>query len=380
MRWKTAGGLLLVVAIVVGAALLLARYREERARRTREEAMASLEQAYQANEYTRIADLAAKLLEQAKDFPNRERVVYLKAHAAHHLNAPDEAAAWEELLKRYPDSSYAAEALLGLGRLAMEEGDIANARVHLEALLAKEPTGPPGDEALLALARLEDEAGNQEAARELYMRILSASPDPDTERRARERLSALNRPGVFGSGDSEFNQPYAVQLGDKLVSIAAAHQTTVELLERLNPGVGVLHEGQVLTVPRAGGVRLVVDKSLLVVSVFSRREGTDGRFMLCYPIGLPEGGERKTSGEYVVSSVRNVYSPREDGSYGTLGSRYIELQLAASGDSSLRVALHGTNDPSSIGRVSGANSIRLRNADIEELYAFARAGTPVTVR
>jgi lipoprotein-anchoring transpeptidase ErfK/SrfK len=42
-------------------------------------------------------------------------------------------------------------------------------------------------------------------------------------------------------------------------------------------------------------------------------------------------------------------------------------------------AIHGTNDPSSIGRAVSWGCIRMRNADIVELFAHVRIGTPVIV-
>jgi tetratricopeptide (TPR) repeat protein len=379
MRWKAAGAMLLVAAIVVGAALVLSRYREERAQRSREQNLALLEEAYQASEADRMAALAEALLAEGDRCPNPERVLYLKARAAHQLNRPDEVAVWQMLLDRYPESPYAAEALLILGRSAVEQGEADKARTYLKALLEKVPSGPQADEALLALARLEEESGNQEAAREQYERIVAGNPDSTVRKKTLERLSGMNRSALFSPGENEFNQLYTVVLGDKLITIAGKFDTTVDLLEGLNPGVDVLHEGQILTVPRPGGLRIVVDKAELLLSVYSNREGTQGRFLICYSIGLPEHEDRKLSGEYVVGKVKNVYSPREDGTYGTLGSRYIELELGKSGEST-RVAFHGTNDPSDVGRVGGVNSIRLRNSDVEELYPLARSGTPVTVR
>ena len=42
--------------------------------------------------------------------------------------------------------------------------------------------------------------------------------------------------------------------------------------------------------------------------------------------------------------------------------------------------IHGTEDPSSLGKESSAGCIRLRNEDIEVLFDFAPYGTEVVVR
>jgi lipoprotein-anchoring transpeptidase ErfK/SrfK len=41
--------------------------------------------------------------------------------------------------------------------------------------------------------------------------------------------------------------------------------------------------------------------------------------------------------------------------------------------------IHGTNEPSSIGKAASSGCIRMLNADVEELYNFVKVGTVVTV-
>jgi hypothetical protein len=44
------------------------------------------------------------------------------------------------------------------------------------------------------------------------------------------------------------------------------------------------------------------------------------------------------------------------------------------------IALHGTNDPASIGQAASHGCVRLRNADARRLLRLAPAGTPVLIR
>ena len=41
--------------------------------------------------------------------------------------------------------------------------------------------------------------------------------------------------------------------------------------------------------------------------------------------------------------------------------------------------IHGTNEPSSIGKAASSGCIRMQNGDVEELYNFVKLGTVVTV-
>ena len=43
------------------------------------------------------------------------------------------------------------------------------------------------------------------------------------------------------------------------------------------------------------------------------------------------------------------------------------------------LGIHGSKDPSSIGKSVSAGCVRMHNADVEELYGLLPVGTPVTV-
>jgi lipoprotein-anchoring transpeptidase ErfK/SrfK len=60
-----------------------------------------------------------------------------------------------------------------------------------------------------------------------------------------------------------------------------------------------------------------------------------------------------------------------------LGARALYL-FADGGDTSYRI--HGTNTPKSIGREASSGCIRMRNADVEELYERVEKGALVVVR
>jgi lipoprotein-anchoring transpeptidase ErfK/SrfK len=55
------------------------------------------------------------------------------------------------------------------------------------------------------------------------------------------------------------------------------------------------------------------------------------------------------------------------------------MGAAAMGLSRGNYAIHGTNDPSSIGRFVSHGCIRMHNADVLDLYSRVSIGTPVYV-
>ncbi|WP_235782081.1 L,D-transpeptidase [Paenibacillus senegalensis] len=86
-----------------------------------------------------------------------------------------------------------------------------------------------------------------------------------------------------------------------------------------------------------------------------------------YPVGL--GGDRTPEGEYVISE--KVVNPRGKNK-GEFGSRGMTL-------SDTLYAIHGTNQPSSIGLDQSLGCVRMLEEDLQELYSFASKGTKVRI-
>lgn len=86
-----------------------------------------------------------------------------------------------------------------------------------------------------------------------------------------------------------------------------------------------------------------------------------------YPVGL--GGERTPEGDYVITE--KVVNPRGQNK-GEFGSRGMTL-------SDTLYAIHGTNQPSSIGLDQSLGCVRMLEEDLQELYSFVSIGTGVRI-
>ncbi len=91
----------------------------------------------------------------------------------------------------------------------------------------------------------------------------------------------------------------------------------------------------------------------------------DGALVKSYPVAVgsvltptPQGSFR------VINKSKNPGGP-----YGT---RWMGL-------SKPHIGIHGTNDPSSIGRPASHGCIRMQNKDVEALYDLVPIGTPVKI-
>lgn len=102
--------------------------------------------------------------------------------------------------------------------------------------------------------------------------------------------------------------------------------------------------------------------------------------ILDVPIGVGKGQTPTPNGVYYITEL--LKPPTPGSTYGTYAyglSGFSEV-LKRFGGGDGQVGIHGTNDPSSIGKDVSHGCIRLNNADIEKLVPTLPLGTPVEVR
>jgi lipoprotein-anchoring transpeptidase ErfK/SrfK len=128
----------------------------------------------------------------------------------------------------------------------------------------------------------------------------------------------------------------------------------------------------------AQSLALVVDLSERQVFLY---EG--GVLQTQYPIAIGREGWETPTGEFHVLSMQvdpiwqnPITGEIVPSGYGNpLGSRWIGFWL----DGTHQIGFHGTYQEELIGQAVSHGCIRMRNADVEALYAQVNLGTPVTV-
>jgi len=85
-----------------------------------------------------------------------------------------------------------------------------------------------------------------------------------------------------------------------------------------------------------------------------------------YPIAVGKMLSSTPTGDYIIINK----APNPGGPYGT-------MWMSLSKDS---YGIHGTNNPSSIGKAVSLGCIRMYNRDVEELARTLPIGTPVSIR
>jgi len=198
----------------------------------------------------------------------------------------------------------------------------------------------------------------------------------------RERLAALaDRSQLSGQvvPEDPYSKTYQVAKGDAVARIAQRFLIPAELVVKLNQlaSANVIREGQTLKVIQ-GPVNIEIYKSRHELQVW-----LDKVCLRTYPIAI--GASNKTpDGTFVVKSkMKNPpYQPQHKSPSAfkaagapdnPLGSRWIDIGN--------HYGIHGTIDPTSIGRDVSEGCIRMHNKDVEELFDMVVAsGTKVTIK
>jgi TolA-binding protein len=100
------------------------------------------------------------------------------------------------LLKSYPDSVFADNALYAAGRLAFENGDLNQARFHMSRVVHDYPKGNKAVSALYALGSIDMRENKVQDARREFMRVREMYPGSPEAARVAMQLKILERKAV----------------------------------------------------------------------------------------------------------------------------------------------------------------------------------------
>lgn len=176
---------------------------------------------------------------------------------------------------------------------------------------------------------------------------------------------------------------YHVKGGDSLLKLAIANNTTMEAVRKssgMAAGDNIIRPGQTLSIYN-GKWSVKVSKSRCRLYVYD-----DGRLFKFYTVSIGRQ-DRTPAGTFELGSkVRNPdwYNKGRKYEYGSpeniLGTRWMALNPTGSTSQDLKgYGIHGTNDPASVGKPASNGCVRMRNEDVDELFAITPMKTPVEV-
>jgi lipoprotein-anchoring transpeptidase ErfK/SrfK len=132
---------------------------------------------------------------------------------------------------------------------------------------------------------------------------------------------------------------------------------------------------------RARAVRLVKVRTRIVVDLSARKIELyrDGRRILRMPAAVGSPVTPTPTGDFYVNQkllAANPAGPFGPGALGISAFSPVLRHWAQGGP----IAIHGTNDPASIGRAVSHGCVRVSNDNLVRLWNHTPAGTPVEIR
>jgi L,D-transpeptidase ErfK/SrfK len=159
---------------------------------------------------------------------------------------------------------------------------------------------------------------------------------------------------------------HTVKRGETLSIISANYRVSLQRLYAANPGVGQLQVGQKIQIPNLPEPSTIPFSIQISVSKRRLTLFNDGRLVKIFPIAVGKMVTNTPTGDFVI--VNRQYNP--GGPFGVLW-----LSLSTQG-----YGIHGTNDPSSIGKAVSHGCIRMYNRDVLQLADMVPNGTRVIIR
>ena len=223
------------------------------------------------------------------------------------------------------------------------------------------------------------------AARLQLTRLIdSGTLSPEAKRQAIDAITTVNASLFFSSTVNPADAlmtTYTVKSGDALTKIARKAGVAADwrMIMRLN---GIkdpkrIRVGQVLKMPTCT-FHAVVNKSDYRLYLYAG-EGPDRVLVGSYPVGLGELNSTPT-GAFMLKPGSKLMNPewrnprtgeffKADDPKNPIGECWIGLQGVDAGNSkAMNYGIHGTIDPSSIGKQASMGCVRLKDADVEIIY------------
>lgn len=276
----------------------------------------------------------------------------------------------------------------GLVALETNDTDLPADDVLADDLPPADPIGQPsaGVAGQLERAMAHLNKGELVTARAVLTDALRSATDPSDLNRIREDLTTINQELFFGTkvypGDT-VAELYEVQSGDSLAKITYRQGLAVDwrLIQRINriSDPSRIRVGQKLKLVR-GPVHAVVTKSDYRLDLFVGPPGAESQwtYLCSFPVGLGEL-DSTPLGEFVVRTDSKLINPvwrnprtgeffGADDPKNPIGERWVGIEGVGQYANLEGYGLHGTIDPTSIGRDASMGCVRLNDGDVDLVY------------
>ncbi len=227
--------------------------------------------------------------------------------------------------------------------------------------------------ATLKAAAMYESAGDYRKARGRYLSALEKYPASRDTAKIQESIDDLNIKIILSPAETPDSFRYEVKKGDTISRISREFRNTTELIMRANGLKDTsIVPGEKLKINRSR-FSIWVSKSSNLLALKS-----DGVTIKVYWVST--GRNNSTPAGNFSVTTRIVDPPwYKDNKVIPSGSPENILGTRWMGISKKSYGIHGTTEPQSIGKQATAGCVRMRNTDVEELFALAPVGTEVTI-
>ncbi len=204
----------------------------------------------------------------------------------------------------------------------------------------------------------------------------------------RDTLMSVNRELIFSPkitpGDP-LVEPYKIQSGDYIARLAPRWKVPQQFIVHIN-GINPskLHVGQTVKFVK-GPFHARVIKSEFRMDLFLRDSTGQPIYVCSFPVGLGEG-DSTPLGRWIIEPGRKVKNPgwanprtgerfAPDDPKNPIGEYWLALKgIEPATENVGGYGIHGTIEPDSIGNMMSMGCVRLRDADIEQVFNMLAEG------
>ncbi|MBU9722930.1 MULTISPECIES: L,D-transpeptidase family protein [Bacillaceae] len=160
---------------------------------------------------------------------------------------------------------------------------------------------------------------------------------------------------------------HTVKPGETLFQISEDYRTPMNQLLAANPGIDpdLIFSGQGLTIPGFPPVETIPYSIHVSLTDRTLTLFFQGEVQKVYPVAVGRILHETPVGSFII--INKAPNPG-----GPFGDMWMSL-------SKKHYGIHGTNDPSSIGKYVSKGCIRMYNADVLALSKVVPIGTPVVI-
>ncbi len=251
--------------------------------------------------------------------------------------------------------------------------DIDDAIKYFKVLAADKKNEPKLDGVYYNLGILYEKKSKFELAKEYYSKIMSNYMASPLIASTQARLGDLNVKMLFSSEATPSSKIYEVQSGDTLGRISKRFGTTVDLIQKSNNIKGDHIRPKMKLKVNTSKFSIIVDKSENILTLKENEE-----VFKVYRVATGLNGCTPVGTFTVINKIVDPVWYTEDAMVPSgspkniLGTRWLGLSAPHYG-------IHGSNDPSDIGKQVTAGCVRMKNNEVEELYTIVPVNTEVTI-